>query len=85
MASGQPKPAWLTDELADVDEWVDWQDEEQSIDSAHSGSDLSLTQPLGSVLVRNNDLCSPPDASKSGDSGGTFIVREEMPQAPLLH
>ncbi|OJT12067.1 Septation initiation network scaffold protein cdc11 [Trametes pubescens] len=84
MASGQPKPAWLTDELADVDEWVDWQDEEQSIDSAHSGSDLSLTQPLGSVLVRNNDLCSPSDASKSADSAGTFIVREDMPQAPLL-
>ncbi|KAI0823208.1 hypothetical protein BC628DRAFT_1411747 [Trametes gibbosa] len=85
MASGQSKPAWLTDELADVDEWVDWQDEEdQSFDSAHSGSDLSLTQPLGSVLVRNNDLCGTEDASQSRDSAGTFIVREEMPQAPLL-
>ncbi|KAH9846436.1 hypothetical protein C2E23DRAFT_890881 [Lenzites betulinus] len=85
MASEQSKPAWLTDELADVDEWVDWQDEEdQSFDSAHSGSDLSLTQPLGSVLVRNNDLCGVSDASRSGDSAGTFIVREEVPQAPLL-
>ncbi|KAI0330196.1 hypothetical protein GY45DRAFT_1303526 [Cubamyces sp. BRFM 1775] len=86
MATGMPKPAWLTDELADVEEWVDWQDEpeEHSVDSAHSGSDLSLTQPLGSVLVRNNDLCSTSDASKSDDSAGTFIVREEMPQAPLL-
>ncbi|OSD02453.1 hypothetical protein PYCCODRAFT_1367524 [Trametes coccinea BRFM310] len=84
MASGQPKPAWLTDELADVDEWVDWQDDEPSVESIRSGSDLSLTQPLGSVLVRNNDLCSSSDASKSNDSAGTFIVREEMPQAPLL-
>ncbi|KAI0643053.1 hypothetical protein C8Q79DRAFT_204209 [Trametes meyenii] len=86
MAFEQPKPAWLTDELADVDEWVDWQDDSQdrSLDSAHSGSDLSLTQPLGSVLVRNNDLCSVSDASNSNGSAGTFIVREEMPQAPLL-
>ncbi|KAL7279731.1 hypothetical protein ACG7TL_006138 [Trametes sanguinea] len=84
MASGQPKPAWLTDELADVDEWVDWQDDEHSVESIRSGSDLSLTQPLGSVLVRNNDLCSSSDASKSNDSAGTFIVREEMPRAPLL-
>ncbi|KAI0655635.1 hypothetical protein C8Q70DRAFT_1115791 [Cubamyces menziesii] len=84
MATATPKPAWLTDELADVEEWVDWQDEEPSIDSVHSGSDLSLTQPLGSVLVRNNDLCSTSDASKSDNSAGTFIVREEMPQAPLL-
>ncbi|KAI0671057.1 hypothetical protein C8Q78DRAFT_1079006 [Trametes maxima] len=86
MASEQPKPAWLTDELADVDEWVDWQEDSQdrSFDSAHSGSDLSLTQPIGSFLVRNNDLCSVSDASNSNSSAGTFIVREEMPQAPLL-
>ncbi|KAI0364092.1 hypothetical protein BV20DRAFT_956956 [Pilatotrama ljubarskyi] len=84
MVSEQPKPAWLTDELADVDEWVDWQDEEDSVDSVRSGSDLSLTQPLGSVLVRNNDLCSTSGGSKSDDSAGTFIVREEMPKAPLL-
>ncbi|KAI0351465.1 hypothetical protein OH77DRAFT_1411124 [Trametes cingulata] len=84
MASAQPKPAWLTDELADVDEWVDWEEQEHSLDSVRSGSDLSLTQPLGSVLVRNNDLCSSSDASKSDDSAGTFIVREELPQAPLL-
>ncbi|KAI9064682.1 L domain-like protein [Trametes sanguinea] len=84
MASGQPKPAWLTDELADVEEWVDWQDDDNSVDSIRSGSDLSLTQPLGSVLVRNNDLRSTSDASRSDESAGTFIVREEMPQAPLL-
>ncbi|KAI0629876.1 hypothetical protein C8Q77DRAFT_1064510 [Trametes polyzona] len=87
MQGGQSKPAWLTDELADVDEWVDWEDEdEHSVESVRSGSDLSLTQPIGSVLVHNNDLCSHSDASesKSDSSAGTFIVREDMPQAPLL-
>ncbi|KAI8971132.1 hypothetical protein BD414DRAFT_426656 [Trametes punicea] len=78
------KPGWLTDELAHVEEWVDWQDDERSVDSAHSGSDLSLTQPLGSVLARNAEICSTPNASESDDSAGTFIVREDVPQAPLL-
>ena len=83
MASEQPKPAWLTDELADVDEWIDW-DDEQPADPDRSGSELSFTQPLGSVLVRHSDLGSPGVASNSDDSGGTFIVREEVPAVPLL-
>ncbi|KAI0754656.1 hypothetical protein C8Q80DRAFT_1216571 [Daedaleopsis nitida] len=84
MASSQPKPAWLTDELADVDDWIDWEDEEQSADHDYSGSELSFTQPLGSVLVRNSDLGSSDGASRSDNSAGTFIVREEMPAVPLL-
>ncbi|KAI0718262.1 hypothetical protein C8T65DRAFT_639519 [Cerioporus squamosus] len=83
MSSAQPKPAWLTDELADVD-GIDWGDDDQSFDPHQSGSELSFTQPLGSVLVRNSDLGPPNDASESDNSGGTFIVREEMPAVPLL-
>ena len=87
MSSPQPKPAWLTDELADVEEWVDWQDEAHSLDIDQSGSELSFTQPLGSVLVRNSDLGSSPASTPTAatdDSGGTFIVREELPALPLL-
>ena len=83
MSFAQPKPAWLTDELADVDA-IDWEDEDQSADPDQSGSELSFTQPLGSVLVRNSDLGTPRDASESDNSGGTFIVREEVPAVPLL-
>lgn len=83
MSSAQPKPAWLTDELADVD-GIDWEDDDQSADFDQSGSELSFTQPLGSVLVRNSDLGSPHDGPESDNSGGTFIVREEMPTVPLL-
>ncbi|KAI1789389.1 hypothetical protein LXA43DRAFT_892958 [Ganoderma leucocontextum] len=84
MSSAQPKPAWLTDELADVEEWIDWQDEGQSLDPDQSGSELSFTQPLGSVLVRNSDLGSSAGTSGTDESGGTFIVREELPAVPLL-
>nr|VWO99702.1 Histidine kinase 1 [Ganoderma boninense] len=84
MSSSQPKPAWLTDELADVDEWIDWQDESHSLDPDQSGSELSFTQPLGSVLVRNSDLASSPATSATDDSRGTFIVREDLPTVPLL-
>ena len=84
MPSPQSKPAWLTDELADVEEWVDWQDENQSLDPDHSGSELSFTQPLGSVLVRNSDLSSSIRASATDESAGTFIVRKDLPAVPLL-
>ena len=84
MSSSQPKPAWLTDELADVEEWIDWQDEDQSVGPDQSGSELSFTQPLGSVLVRNGDLGSSAGTANTDESGGTFIVREEMPPVPLL-
>ena len=82
MFSAQSKPAWLTDELADVDEWIDWKDEDQSLDLDHSGSELSFTQPLGSVLVRNSDLGSSSGTAGTDETGGTFIVREEMPMCP---
>ncbi|TBU25484.1 hypothetical protein BD311DRAFT_669517 [Dichomitus squalens] len=84
MSSAQPKPAWLTDELADVEEWIDWQDEDQSLGPDQSGSELSFTQPLGSVLVRNSDLGSSAGTASTDDTGGTFIVREEVPPVPLL-
>ncbi|TFY57019.1 hypothetical protein EVJ58_g7285 [Rhodofomes roseus] len=64
------RPAWQTDELED--EWID---QEASDDShatlslhAHSSSDISFTQPLGSVI----------------DAGGTFLIREDVPAAPVL-
>ena len=80
------KPAWQTDELED--EWID-QDEQDSRPSAsviHNASDLSLTQPIGSLLVPNVDL--ELDTSQSGstnsDTGGTFLVRPDVPSVPIL-
>ncbi|OBZ71436.1 hypothetical protein A0H81_08605 [Grifola frondosa] len=76
--SFQTRPAWQTDELED--EWID---DEDSVDSAHSGSDLSLTQPFGSVLVQNDNLGTRTTSDGSA-AGGTFLVREDVPAAPLL-
>ncbi|KAH9924609.1 uncharacterized protein BXZ73DRAFT_50337 [Epithele typhae] len=84
MASTQPTPAWLTDELADVDEWIDWDDEQESRDPDQSGSELSFTQPIGSLLVSNSDIGTPSAASASDASGGTFVIREEIPAIHLL-
>lgn len=77
------KPAWQTDELQD--EWIDQDDEGDSLANSsayiHSSSDLSLTHTIGSVLVRNNDAQTSPLGSVAF---GTFVVREEVPAAPLL-
>ncbi|KAH9947417.1 hypothetical protein B0H21DRAFT_738596 [Amylocystis lapponica] len=74
------RPAWQTDEL--VDEWIDQDDDDDLAVSsayAHSSSDISFTQPIGSVLVRNADL-----ENITGEAGGTFLVREDVPAAPIL-
>ena len=79
------RPAWQTDELED--EWIDQEGSDDSHATlsihAHSSSDVSLTQPLGSVIVRNSELRadSPPAGE---DAGGTFLIREDVPPAPLL-
>lgn len=82
-----PKPAWQTDELED--EWVD-QDEEANDESvgqasghAHTTSDLSFTQPLGSVLLPSDDSDSQSGGTSSAGPG-TFVIKEDIPAAPLL-
>ncbi|KAL6300103.1 hypothetical protein BKA93DRAFT_547950 [Sparassis latifolia] len=77
------RPAWQTDELED--EWIDQDEADDSVarNSSYNctTSDLSLTQPIGSVLARNDDL---ETSSPVSSSGGTFLVREDVPAAPLL-
>ncbi|KAI0930736.1 hypothetical protein AcV7_004839 [Taiwanofungus camphoratus] len=77
------KPAWQTDELQD--EWIDEEDDDEVTNSlhAHSASDLSLTQPIGSVLVRNADI-ETLLAPSGSEAGGTFVVRDDVPAAPLM-
>ncbi|KZT67074.1 hypothetical protein DAEQUDRAFT_409629 [Daedalea quercina L-15889] len=82
---GMARPAWQTDELDD--EWIDQEasDDSHATVSMHArpSSDVSLTQPLGSIIVRNSELrADSPPASQ--DAGGTFLIREDVPTVPLL-
>ncbi|KZT12130.1 uncharacterized protein LAESUDRAFT_754633 [Laetiporus sulphureus 93-53] len=69
------RPAWQTDELAD--EWVNQDDEPSS--RGQSSSDLSLTQPLESVIVQHGDL-----NYGSIHVRGTFLVKDDVPATPFL-
>lgn len=75
------KPAWQTDELED--EWID---EEPGSASVHDKSDLSLTNIVGSILVRSEDLSRSMHRSSSPNDAavGTFLIREDVPNAPFL-
>ncbi|PCH40348.1 hypothetical protein WOLCODRAFT_162289 [Wolfiporia cocos MD-104 SS10] len=73
-AAAQMRPSWLTDELED--EWVE-QDEDQSA-YAHSVSDISLTQPLSSMIVHTLDY--EGESHSAGSVAGTFIIKEEVPE-----
>ncbi|OCH91116.1 hypothetical protein OBBRIDRAFT_792626 [Obba rivulosa] len=80
------RPAWQTDELED--EWID-QDAEAEDDPiqasmhVHTTSDLSFTQPLGSVLSSRDDL-DLQLGSPSSAGPGTFVIKEDVPAAPFL-
>ncbi|OSX56457.1 hypothetical protein POSPLADRAFT_1160148 [Postia placenta MAD-698-R-SB12] len=79
------RPAWQTDELED--EWIDQEEDDdfQAYASlhAHSCSDLSLTQPIGSLIVRSENA-GTNSSDSSNASGGTFLVKEDEPALPLL-
>lgn len=76
------KPAWQTDELED--EWVDQDEEQPSASVIHNASDLSLTRPIGSVLIPNMDSDEDTSHSDAPSLAGTFLIREDLPAAPIL-
>ncbi|KAF7296502.1 hypothetical protein HMN09_01057000 [Mycena chlorophos] len=76
------RPAWQTDELQD--EWPDT-DQDDNDDDADNDDNLtsgtrsvSLTEPLPSHIHTSTDSPAP------FQSVGTFLVREDIPAAPVL-
>ncbi|CCL99276.1 uncharacterized protein FIBRA_01291 [Fibroporia radiculosa] len=78
------KPAWQTEDLED--EWIDQEEDDSQAEvsfHAPTTSDISFTQPYGSVLVRNSDFESGTP-HRSSEAGGTFLVRDDVSPASLL-
>ncbi|KAF7357651.1 Septation initiation network scaffold protein cdc11 [Mycena sanguinolenta] len=80
------RPAWQTEELQE--EWIE---EEPSDDDANNLTygtrSISLTVPLPSHIHTNSDLELDADKSDSPTSFravGTFLVREDVPNVPML-
>lgn len=89
------RPAWQTDELED--EWIepDEDEEEQHQDNrdatfsslSQGTRSLSMTTPISNtlhVVNGNNDSDTSDDPTTSSQAGGTFLVRQDVPAAPLL-
>ncbi|KAJ7163243.1 hypothetical protein C8R46DRAFT_1352952 [Mycena filopes] len=78
------RPAWQTEELQD--EWVDLDDEDNNSDDnsnlTYGTRSISLTAPLPSHIHTNNDLNT--DSHTSFHAVGTFLVREDIPNVPVL-
>jgi len=90
-----PRPAWQTDELED--EWVDddddehnREDHENTFSSLSQGTrSISMTTPLAGVLhvinsTDDSDSSDDPTTTTTDQVGGTFLVRQNVPAAPLL-
>lgn len=86
------RPTWQTEELDE--EWIDEDDEQEdqhdapaatSSRDAHTTSDLSFTQPLGS-FVSNEDANNSHESRVSAGSAGTIVIHESQleDEAPLL-
>ena len=89
-----PRPAWQTDELED--EWIDADDDEHNRDdhnntfsSLSQGTrSISMTTPLTGVvhIINSTDETDIIDdrTTTVDQAGGTFLVRQDIPAAPLL-
>ncbi|KAJ7644301.1 hypothetical protein FB45DRAFT_897485 [Roridomyces roridus] len=78
----QQRPAWQTEELQD--EWVDL-DTTQDDDAnnlTYGTRSISLTAPLPSHIHTNSEL--DDDKSTSFRAVGTFLVREDVQNGPVL-
>ena len=90
------RPAWQTDELED--EWVEDDDEhnrgghDNTVSSLSQGTrSISMTTPLAGVLhvissTEETDTTDDlnHDQTTTDQAGGTFLVRQDVPAAPLL-
>ncbi|KAG5648392.1 hypothetical protein DXG03_004966 [Asterophora parasitica] len=80
-------PAWQTDELDE--EWVE-QDENSDSDDhnlTYGGTrSISLTAPLSTHIRTNSDLEVSGSSSRNSSPApvGTFLIREDIPSAPLM-
>lgn len=78
-------PGWQTEELQD--EWVDLEptdgnDENNLSFGTHS---LSFTTPLTTHIRTNSDLeTQTTSTNTSNHAAGTFLIREDVPDAPFL-
>ena len=73
------RPAWQTDELED--EWID---DEPPSGPAPDKSDLSYTNLVGSILMRKDEEGELGESSSTSGSGGTFLIRDDVPNLPFL-
>ncbi|RDB17895.1 Septation initiation network scaffold protein cdc11 [Hypsizygus marmoreus] len=84
----QPPPAWQTEELQD--EWVELDNDSDSDNDDHNLTygtrSISLTAPLATHIHTNSDYetHTPPQRSESPPPVGTFLIREDVPSAPLM-
>jgi hypothetical protein len=81
MAEANPesRPAWQTDDLEDA--WID-QDDGDIISETGSCS-ISLTEPLV-TYIKTLSINDSPGQETSYHPSGTFLVRHDVPPAPLL-
>ncbi|KDR82633.1 hypothetical protein GALMADRAFT_238061 [Galerina marginata CBS 339.88] len=72
-------PGWQTEELQD-----EWPDEEEENNMSYGTQSVSFTVPLSTQIHTTADF--EPDATPSGSrhAVGTFLVREDVVNAPLL-
>jgi hypothetical protein len=87
MSEGSPqRPAWQTEELQD--EWVDLDDDASDADAnnlTYGTRSISLTVPLPSHIHTNSDLEGDESHAHASFRGvGTFLVREDIPNGPVL-
>jgi len=77
-------PAWQTEELQD--EWIDLDEHDSDDDKnlTYGTRSISLTAPLATHIHTNSDFSVSSSESLSRPAGGTFLVREDIPSAPLL-
>jgi hypothetical protein len=74
-------PGWQTEELQD--EWVDLEPTDgEETDQSFGTHSLSLTSPLASHILMNIEQNS--SSNPSNCTAGTFLIREDVPDAPFL-
>ncbi|KAJ6466377.1 hypothetical protein C8R45DRAFT_839425 [Mycena sanguinolenta] len=79
------RPAWQTEELQE--EWIEEPSDDDANNLTYGTRSISLTVPLPSHIHTNSDLDLDADKSDSHTSFravGTFLVREDVPNVPVL-
>ncbi|KAJ7242874.1 hypothetical protein B0H12DRAFT_1131751 [Mycena haematopus] len=80
------RPAWQTEELQE--EWVEEDPSDDDANNLTYGTrSISLTAPLPSHIHTNSDLdldADNPNSHTSFRGVGTFLVREDIPNVPVL-